>query len=68
MHFGLETNRVLGVRCFAAVPWRDPAGAGLLFADRDARDEPFRDEEVESLGTLTDLLRLGLRGEPRPAA
>ncbi len=60
--------RVLGVRCFAAVPWRDPAGAGLLFADRDAQDEPFRDEEVESLGTLTDLLRLGLRGEPRPAA
>lgn len=60
-----EEARVLDAPCFAALPLRRGAEAvGVLYADRDRHDEPFSDEEMETLGTLADLVSLAL-GEDR---
>jgi len=54
--------QTLDVPFFATVPLQRGARAvGLLYADRNAGDEAFADEDVETLGTLADLLSLALR-------
>ena len=59
-----EENSVFDSPSFALLPF-GPEGRprGILYADRDPGDEPFSDEEVESLGTLADLAALALARE-----
>lgn len=48
---------------FAVLPVRKGSeAAGVLYADRNEGDDPFCDEDLESLGTLADLVSLALRG------
>ncbi len=56
-----EENSVFDSPSFALLPF-GPEGRprGILYADRDPGDEPFSDDEVESLGTLADLAALAL--------
>ena len=66
---GEKEIRVLDVPSFAVFPLRRGASpCGVLYADREERDEPFSDEEAEALGSLADLLSLGLSGRTAPAA
>jgi len=47
---------------FVAVPVRKGAeGIGVLYADRAEGDDPFNDEELETLTSLADLVSLALR-------
>ncbi len=57
-----EEVEILDVPSFAVVPLQKGGKtAGLLYADRNAGDEPFGDEDLATLGTLSDLLSLALR-------
>lgn len=52
---------VLNVTSFAVLPLRrGEVVLGVLYADRNERDEPFADAEVETLSALTDLLSIAL--------
>ncbi len=56
-----EEGAVFDSPCFVLLPL-GPEGdpLGILYADRDPGDEPFSDDEVESLATLADLGALAL--------
>lgn len=56
----------LDVRCFALVPLGPGDRPGfVLYADREDDDEPFGDDELESLATLGRLIPLAARAAPR---
>jgi putative nucleotidyltransferase with HDIG domain len=55
-------TKTLDTPCFAVLPLvRGGQTAGVLYADRSEGDEPFTDEEMESLAALADLVGLALR-------
>jgi putative nucleotidyltransferase with HDIG domain len=55
--------RVLDAPSFAVLPiLRGSESVGVLYADRSKGEEPFLDEEIETLAALADLVSLALRG------
>jgi GAF domain-containing protein len=56
---GEREAAVLGVSSFAVFPLKRGDGViGVLYGDRNERDEPFTDEEAEALGSMADMLSL----------
>ncbi|MBI5017492.1 MAG: HDOD domain-containing protein [Deltaproteobacteria bacterium] len=55
--------RTLDAPCFAVLPiLKDTETIGVLYADRNEGEEPFHDDDIETLATLADLISLALRG------
>ncbi|MBI5446340.1 MAG: GAF domain-containing protein [Deltaproteobacteria bacterium] len=55
--------RTFDAPCFAVLPiLKDAETIGVLYADRNEGEEPFHDDDIETLATLADLVSLALRG------